>query len=77
MELANFKKSRLREFYLTAKADLQLVETNILGNKEKYEGCESSSEEQSLLIQVASYAKETYGAKSHQVSVEWKGLPMH
>lgn len=62
MELASFKKSKLREFYLTAKADLHLVETNILGNKEKYEGCESSSEEHALLIQVASYAKETYNA---------------
>ena len=62
MELASFKKSQLREFYLTAKADLHLVETNILGNKEKYEGCESSSEEHALLNQVASYAKETYNA---------------
>ncbi|MGL4614285.1 MAG: hypothetical protein ACRCVV_10405 [Shewanella sp.] len=60
MQINQFQNSQLKEFYLKAKMDIELIETNILMNKEKYDGCESSSDEQSLLNQVSSYAKETY-----------------
>lgn len=60
MQINQFQNSQLKEFYLKAKIDIELIETNILVNKEKYDGCESSSDEQSLLNQVSSYAKETY-----------------
>lgn len=60
MQINQFQNSQLKEFYLKAKIDIELIETNILMNKEKYDGCESSSDEQSLLNQVSSYAKETY-----------------
>ena len=60
MQINQFQNSQLKEFYLKAKMDIELIETNILINKEKYDGCESNSTEQGLLNQISAYAKETY-----------------
>ena len=63
MQINQFQNSQLKEFYLKAKIDIELIETNILVNKEKYDGCESSSTEQGLLNQISTYAKETYNVE--------------
>ena len=71
MQINQFQNSQLKEFYLKAKMDIELIETNILMNKEKYDGCESSSTEQSLLNQISTYAKETYNV---EVSADIAGM---
>lgn len=38
MQINQFQNSQLKEFYLKAKMDIELIETNILINKEKYDG---------------------------------------
>ena len=60
MQINQFQVSELKEFYLKSKMDIELIETNILNCKEKYDGCESNSQEQCLLDQVSAYVKETY-----------------
>ena len=51
--------------------DIELIETNILNQKEKYDGCESNSQEQCLLDQVRDYAKETY---NEDISADIAGM---
>lgn len=63
MQLNQFENSQLKEFYLKAKIDVELIESNILVNKERYDGCESNSAEQGILSQISSYAKETYNVE--------------
>lgn len=71
MQLNQFSTSELKEFYLRSKIDVELIETNILNCKEKYEGCESDCQEQTLLNQVKDYVQETY---NENISADIAGM---
>lgn len=71
MQLNQYSTSELKEFYLKSKIDVELIETNILNSKEKYDGCESDSQEQTLLNQVKDYVQETY---SENISADIAGM---